>query len=206
MIRDFVLGLTDVNAAHTCRQWLKIHTPRVLNVEVGIARDSTCNSCKDWLLAQWEAFNTKRSHTDGKKSSNRHAGAPTSLTSESLSSSAPVKQAASSLAPPPLSAPPPSEGPGIREETKSDKPKLTRVSSSPPLLASQQGESGGDTNNELTEEGNTPPLPPPPSIWRREGWTPAPLSHLPYHLRLCSRLGLTATLLTPTRGPTKGVR
>ena len=34
----------------------------------------------------------------------------------------------------------------------------------------------------------------------------SPLSHLPYYLRICSRLGLTATLLTPTRGPTRGVR
>ena len=59
-------------------------------------RDSTCNSCKDWSLAHWEAFNTKRLHTDRKKSSSRHAGGPTSLTSESLSSSAPVKQAAPS--------------------------------------------------------------------------------------------------------------
>ena len=35
---------------------------------------------------------------------------------------------------------------------------------------------------------------------------PAPLSHLPYYLRLCSRLCLTATLFTPTRGQTRGVR
>ena len=26
--------------------------------------DSTCNSCKDWSLVHWDAFNTKRSHTD----------------------------------------------------------------------------------------------------------------------------------------------
>ena len=37
--RDFVLGLTDVNAANTCRQWLKIHTSRVLGVEVGIVQE-----------------------------------------------------------------------------------------------------------------------------------------------------------------------
>ena len=155
-------------------------------------RDSTCISCKHWSLTQWntfDAFNARRSHTDRKRSSNRHASDFTSLTSQSLSSSAPVKQAAPSLALPPLSTPPPSEGPGIREETKSDKPKRTRVSSSPPLLASRQEERGEDTDNELTEEGNNPPG-----------------GHLPYHLRLCSRLGLTAKLLTPTRGPTEGVR
>ena len=39
MIRDFVLGLTDVSVARTCRQWLKIHTPRVLGVEVGIVQE-----------------------------------------------------------------------------------------------------------------------------------------------------------------------
>ena len=142
VIRDFVLGLTDVNAAHTCRQWLKIHTPRVPGVEVGTVQEiQRVNSCKDWSLTQWNAFsafNAKRSHADRRKSSNRHAGSSTSLTSESLSSSAPVKQAA-----PSLSTPPPSEGSGIREETRSDKPKRTRVSSSPPSLASQQGGRGG---------------------------------------------------------------
>ena len=66
----------------------------------------TCNSCKDWSLAQWEAFHAKRSYTNRKKSNSRHAGGPASLTSESLLSSVPVKQAAPSLAPPPLSAPP----------------------------------------------------------------------------------------------------
>ena len=122
------------------------------------ARDSTCSSCQDWSLAQWEAFHAKRSYTDHKKSNSRHAGGPTSLTFESPLSSAPVKQAAPSLVLPPLSAPSPSEGSGIGEETKSDNPKQTRVSSSPPLLASQQGErGGGDTDNELTEEGSTPP-------------------------------------------------
>ena len=170
------------------------------------AGDSMCSSYQDWSLAQWEAFHAKRSYTDHKKSNSRHAGGPTSLTSKSPLSSAPVKQAAPSLAPPPLSAPPPPplEGSGIGEETKSDNPKQTRVSSSPPLLASQQRERWGDTDNELTEQGNTPP--PPPPLRRGEGWMPAPLSQLPYYLRLCSRLGLTATLLTPTRSPTRGVR
>ena len=73
-------------------------------------RDSTCNSCKDWSLAQWEAFHAKRSNTDSKKSNSRHAGGPASLTSESLLSSAPVKQAAPSLACPP----PPSFRWGVR--------------------------------------------------------------------------------------------
>ena len=89
-------------------------------------RDSTCISCKDWPLAQWTAFDSsiaRRSNTDHKRSSNRHVGDSTSLTPQSLSSSVPVKQAAPSLAPPPLTTPPPSEGSGIREETKSDKPK-----------------------------------------------------------------------------------
>ena len=108
-------------------------------------RDSTCSSCKDWSLDQWTAFdsfNARRSNTDRKRSSNRHAGDSTSLTPQFLSSSAPVKKAAPSLAPPPLTTPPPSEGSRVREETKSDKPKRTRVSSSPPLLASQQEERG----------------------------------------------------------------
>ena len=39
VIRDFVLGLTDVSVACTCRQCLEIHTPRVLGVGVGIARE-----------------------------------------------------------------------------------------------------------------------------------------------------------------------
>ena len=102
-----------------------------------------CSSCQDWSLAQWEAFHAKRSYTNRKKSNSSHAGGPTSLTSESPLSSAPVKQAAPSLAPPPLSAPPLSKGSGIGEETKSDNPKQTHMSSSPPLLASQQGERGG---------------------------------------------------------------
>ena len=143
VIRDFVLGLTDVNAAHTCRQWLKDPHPTCTRCrDRNCTRHSTCISCKDWSLTQWTAFdsfNARRSNTDRKRSSNRHAGDSTSLTSQSLSSSAPVKQAAPSLAPPT----PPSEGPGIREETKSDKPKRTRVSSSSPLLASQQEEGGG---------------------------------------------------------------
>ena len=141
-------------------------------------RDSMCISCKDWSLAQWTAFdsfNARRSNTDRKRSSNRHAGDSTSLTPQSLSSSAPVKQAAPSLPPPPHPHPP-SEGSGIREETKSDKPKQTHVSSSPPLLASQHEERGGDKDNELTEEGNTPPLPP---LRGREGRALALLSHLP---------------------------
>ena len=111
-------------------------------------RDSTCISCKDWSLAQWTAFdsfNARRSNTDRKRSSNRHAGDYTSLTPQSLSSSAPVKQAASSLVPLPLTTPPPSEGSGIREETKSDKPKRTHVSSSPPCwpLSKRRGGGGG---------------------------------------------------------------
>ena len=127
------------------------------------ARDSTCSSCQDWSLAQWEAFHAKRSYTDRKKSNSRHAGVPTSLTSKSPLSSAAVKQAALSLAPPPLSAPPSSEGSGIGEETKSDNPKQARVSSCPPhppCCPLSKGE-GGNTDNELTEEGNTPPFPPP---------------------------------------------
>ena len=133
------------------------------------ARDSTCISCKDWWLEQWTAFdsfNTRRSNTDHKRSSNRHAGDSTSLAPQSLSSSAPVKN-----------PPPPSEGSRVREETKSDKPKRTRVSSPPPLLASQQEERGGDTDNELTEEGNTPPLSSLP-LRGREGRALALLSHL----------------------------
>ena len=39
VIRDFVLGLTDISLAPTCRQCLEIHTPRVLGVGVGIAQE-----------------------------------------------------------------------------------------------------------------------------------------------------------------------
>ena len=149
-------------------------------------RDSTCSSCQDWSLDQWEALYAKRSYTDRKKSNSRHAGSPTSLTSESLLSSVPVKQAALSLAPPPLSAHPPKES-GIGEETKSDNPKQTRVSSSPPLLASQQGERGrGDTDNELTEEGNTPPLP-TPSEGERMDASPPQSSPIPSKALLSPR-------------------
>ena len=106
------------------------------------ARDSTCSSCQDWSLAQWEAFHDKHSYTDRKKSNSRHGGGPTSLTSESPISSAPVKQAAPSLAPPPLSAPPPllQRGLGLGKRRKVKTPKQTRVFSSPQLLASKQEE------------------------------------------------------------------
>ena len=144
MIRDFVLVLTDVSVARTCRQCLRDPHPTCARCRGrNCARDSTCSSCQDWSLAQWEAFHAKRSYADRKKSNSHHAGGPTNLTSESPLSSAPVNQAAPSLAPPPLSAPPPSEGSGIGEVTKSENPKRTRVSSSPPLLTSQQGEGGG---------------------------------------------------------------
>ena len=109
---------------------------------------------------------------------------PPSLTPQSLSSSAPVKQAAPSLAPPPLTTPPPPslEGSGIREQTKSDKPKRKCVLLFPLAGLSARGGwgggGGGDTDNERTEEGNTPPLPPPP-LRGREGRTLALLSHLP---------------------------
>ena len=132
------------------------------------ARDSTCSSYQDWSLAQWEAFHAKRSYTDCKKSNSRHAGGPTSLTSESPLSSAPVKQAAPSLAPPSF------RGVWEREETKSENPKQTRVSSSPPLLASQQG-GGGDSDNELTEEGNNTPPPSEGGKDRRQ--LPSVISH-----------------------------
>ena len=85
-------------------------------------RDSTCISCNDWSATQWNAFDSfyanKRSNTDRKKSSNCYSGESTSLTPQSLSLLAPGKQAAPSLSPPPLTNPPPSEGSGIREETK----------------------------------------------------------------------------------------
>ena len=71
-------------------------------------RDSTCISCKDWSLTQWttfDSFNARRSNTNRKRSSNRHAGDSTSPIPQSLSSSAPVKQAAHSFAPPPLATP-----------------------------------------------------------------------------------------------------
>ena len=133
------------------------------------ARDSTCSFCQDRLLAQWEAFHAKRSYTDRKKSNSRHAGGPTSLTSETPLSSAPVKPAA----PSPF-RPPPSEGSGIGEKTKSDNPKQTQVSSSPPLagLSVNRGGGGGSTNNELTEEGNTPPLPHPRLGGGKDGCQP----------------------------------
>ena len=73
------------------------------------ASDSTCSTCQDWSLAQWEAFHAKRSYADRKKPNSCHAGVPTSLTSETPFSSAAVKQAAPSLASLPLPAPPPSE-------------------------------------------------------------------------------------------------
>ena len=165
VIRDFVLGLTDVSVARTWRQWLKIRTSRVLGVEVGIVQEIQRVSLA--TIGQWNAFdsfNARCSSTDRKKSSNRHSGESTSLTLQCLSSSAPGKQAAPSLVPPPLTTPPLSEGSRIKEAAKSDRPKRTRVSSSTPLLASQQEERGGDTDSELTEEGNTPlPFSPPPS-------------------------------------------
>ena len=122
--------------------------------------DSTCSTCEDWSLGQWESFDKKRSYAGCKKSNKRHAGDPTSLASKTTCSAAPIKQAATSHAP--LAPPPPPPllfqsgmGRGKRRIVITLSIHVCVVPPPPPCAGGERG----DTDNELTE--GEPPSPPP---------------------------------------------
>ena len=102
--------------------------------------DVTCDICKDWSVAQWEAFLQKRSYSGRRKS--RPSGAALSTAPWPLPSSASASSEAGrpSLPPPPSSLP--SEGWGRSGESKG----VFHVGSSvvfPPPSRCLVGEEGG---------------------------------------------------------------
>ena len=102
--------------------------------------DMTCDICKDWSLAQWEAFMKKRSYSGRRKSSSSSSVLPTEPPALPPSTSASWE--AGRPVPPPHPPTPPSKGRGHTEKSEG----VSRIGScgvsSPPSLCSV-GRGGG---------------------------------------------------------------
>ena len=90
----------------------------------------TCDICKDWSVAHWEAFLRKRSYSGLRKS--RPSGADLPTAPPTLPSSASASSEAGRPAPPPRPPTPPSEGRGRSRESEGIPRVGSREVSSPP--------------------------------------------------------------------------
>ena len=105
--------------------------------------DVTCDICKDWSVAQWEAFLKKRSYSGRSKSLPSGSALPPAPPTLPPSASASLEDG--HPAPPPHPPTPPSEGRGRTEESEG----VSRVGfcgvSSPPsrCLVGEGGGGGG---------------------------------------------------------------
>ena len=137
---DFALVLGAVGVEHLCPPYLGIRTQRARCKDTKCSADVTCDICKDWSVAQWEAFLKRRPYSE------RHKKCPSGSALPSAPPTLPPSTSASSEAgrpvPPPWSLTPPSEGCDHSGKMEGV-PRVGSRKISPPPSRRLVGEDGG---------------------------------------------------------------
>ena len=127
---DFDLVMGAVGVVHSCPPYLGTHTQRARCRGVKCTADVTCDICKDWSVAQEEAFLKKRSYSGCRKSRSSGSALPTAPST--LPPSASASSEAGRPAPPSRPPTPPSEGRGHTGKLEGVPRIGSREVSSPP--------------------------------------------------------------------------
>ena len=139
---DFALVLGAVGVGHLCPPLFRDLHPTCARCRgTKCSADVTCDICKDWSVAQWEAFLIKRPYSGRCKK--RPSGSVIPSAPPTLPPSASTSSEAGRPAPHPRPPTPPSEGQGHSGEKEGVRRMGSREASSSPSYCSVGEEGGG---------------------------------------------------------------